>query len=156
LRTQTATAVCARMSGNMNMEIINPHSESAALEASRRTLLPTGWIDGATIRDAVERPSARGNEMTELTIAVPDGRGGERLFKDYLTNAPLAALRVRHISEAVGALEHYNSGEIEPQYFVGHTVRVKVGVEKRRGYPPRNIIVDYAPPTGNSLENGNV
>ena len=31
-----------------------------------------------------------------------------------------------------------------PADFVGHTVRVKIGVEKKRGYAPRNIIEDYA------------
>ena len=33
------------------------YSEAAAVEASRRTLLAPGWIDGAVIREAVERPS---------------------------------------------------------------------------------------------------
>jgi hypothetical protein len=93
----------------------------------------------------VERPSARGNEMIELDIAVPDGRGGERLFKDYLTGTPLGALRLRHACEAVSALDRYTSeGEVYASDFPGHTVRVKIGIEKKRGYAPRNIIEDYA------------
>ena len=128
-------------SGNMRTQA---YTEAAAIEASRRTLLAPGWIDGAMIREAVERPSARGNDMIGLVIAVPDGRGGERLFKDYLTSTPLGALRLRHASEAVGALDRYNAGEISASDFPGHTVRVKIGVEKRRGYAPRNIIEDYA------------
>ena len=76
---------------------------------------------------------------------MPDGRGGERLFKDYLTNTPLGALRLRHACEAVGALDRYNAGEISASDFLGHTVRVKIGVEKKRGYAPRNIIEDYRP-----------
>lgn len=119
------------------------YSETAATEASRRTLLAPGWIDGAMIREAVERPSARGNDMIELVIAVPDGRGGERLFRDYLTNSPLGALRLRHASEAVGALDRYNAGEISASDFPGHAVRVKIGIEKKRGYAPRNVIEDY-------------
>lgn len=120
------------------------YTETAAIEASRRTLLAPGWIDGAVIREAAERPSARGNDMIELTVAVPDGRGGERLFKDYLTSTPLGALRLRHACEAVGALDRYTSGEISASDFPGHAVRVKIGIEKRRGYAPRNIIEDYA------------
>lgn len=122
------------------------YTEAAAVEAARRTLLAPGWIDGAMIREAVERPSARGNEMIELTIAVPDGRGGERLFKDWLTNTPISALRLRHACDSIAKLDRYNSGEeIPASDFVGHTVRVKIGVEpKRRGYAPRNIIEDYA------------
>jgi hypothetical protein len=120
------------------------YSEADAIEASSRTLLAPGWID-AVIREAVERPSARGNDMIELTVAVPDGRGGERLFKDYLTSTPLGALRQRHACEAVGALDRYTSGEISASDFPGHTVRVKIGIEKKRGYyAPRNIIEDYA------------
>ena len=65
-------------------------------------------------------------------------------FKDYLTNTPLGALRLRHACEAVGTLDRYNAGEISASDFVGHTVRVKIGVEKKRGYAPRNIIEDYA------------
>ena len=39
--------------------------------------------------------------MIEVVVTVPDGRGGERLFKDYLTSTPLGALRLRHACEAV-------------------------------------------------------
>ena len=120
------------------------YTEAAAIEASRRTLLKPGWIDGAVIREAVEDPPRAATTMIELGIAVPDGRGGERLFKDYLTNTPLGALRLRHACEAVGALDRYNAGEISASDFVGHTVRVKIGIEKKRGYAPRNIIEDYA------------
>ena len=119
------------------------YTEAAATEASRRTLLAPGWIDGAMIREAVERPSARGNDMIEVVVAVPDGRGGERLFKDYLTSTPLGALRLRHACEAVGALDRYTSGEISASDFPGHAVRVKIGIEKKRGYAPRNVIEDY-------------
>jgi hypothetical protein len=119
------------------------YTEDAAVEVARRTLLAPGRID-AVIREAVERPSARGNDMIELTVAVPDGRGGERLLKDYLTNTSLGALRLRHACEAVGALDRYDAGAISASDFPGHTVRVKIGVEKRRGYAPRNIIEDYA------------
>ena len=118
-------------------------AQAAALHASLHELLNQGWVDGVMIREAVERPSARGNEMIEVGIAVP-ARGGERLFKDYLTNTPLGALRLRNACEAVGALDRYNSGQISASDFVGHTVRVKIGVEKKRGYAPRNIIEDYA------------
>jgi hypothetical protein len=92
----------------------------------------------------VERPSARGNNMLDLTIAVPDGKGSERLFKDYLTNAPFGALRLRHACEAVGALDRYQSGEISASDFPGHNVRIKIGIERKRGYAPRNVIEDYA------------
>jgi hypothetical protein len=67
------------------------YTESAAVEASRRTLLAPGWKDDAVIREAVE-----------------------------------------------------TSGEISASDFVGHTVRVKIDIEKKRGSAPRNVISDYA------------
>ena len=75
---------------------------------------------------------------------MPDGRGGERIYKDWLTSAPLGALRLRHASEAVAALDRYNAGEVAASDFINHAVRIKIGIEKRRGYAPRNIIEDYA------------
>jgi len=121
------------------------YTETEAVEASRRTLLAPGWTDGAVIREAEERTSARsGNEMIELAVAVPDGRGGERVLKDYLTSTSLGERRLRRASEAVLALDRYSAGEISASDFPGHTVRVKIGVEKKRGYAPRNIIEDYA------------
>jgi hypothetical protein len=119
-------------------------AQLAALNASLGKLLEPGWKDDATIREAVESTSARGNDMIELGIAVPDGRGGERFYKDYLTNTPRGAQRLHNACEAVGALDRYNARSISASDFVGHTVRVKIGVEKKRGYAPRNIIEDYA------------
>jgi hypothetical protein len=142
---QTANGGAHPHFGNENMRT-PAYTEDAAIEASRRTLLAPGWIDGAVIREAADGFTAQKNEKIELFIAVPDGRGGERLFKDHLTATPLGALRLRHACEAIGALDRYmNEGEVSASDFVGHTVRVKIEVEKKRGpYGPRNIITDYA------------
>ena len=122
-----------------------PYSKAqlAALNASLGELVKPGWVDGAVIREAVEDSSARGNTMIVLGLVLPM-HGGERIYKDHLTNTPRGALRLRSACEAVGALDRYNAGEISASDFVGHTVRIKIGVEKKRGYAPRNIIEDYA------------
>ena len=115
----------------------------AACEMQRQwqlqKLLKPGWLDGV-IREAVERPSARGNMMIELGIAVPDGRGGERRLQAYLINTPCSAHRLHRACEAVGALDRYNARAISPDDFIGKAVRVKVSVHERYG----NIIEDFA------------
>lgn len=117
-------------------------SDAEAAKASRRTLLRSGSYD-ALIREAVEKELKRGNEMIDVSVVVYDGEGGEREFRDFLTNTTLGALKLRHACEAVGALAKYESGDISATDFAGSNVRVKIGTEKRRGWPDRNIIEDY-------------
>lgn len=119
-------------------------AQAGALYASLREPIKPGWVEDATISEAVERPSARGNMMIELSIVVRDGHGGERILKDYLTNTPLGALRLHSACEAVGALDRYNAGKISPDDFIGKIVRVKLSVERSRRYGQRNIIEEFA------------
>jgi hypothetical protein len=121
---------------------VNPRSEADAVKAARRSLLKPGWHD-ARIIEAAEKPSKAGNDMIELAVAVPDGDGGERTLRDWLTGANMGALKLRHAAEAVGALAQYDAGELGQADFPGHTVQVKISVEKRRGYPDSNKIEDY-------------
>jgi len=122
---------------------ITPRTEGDAHKAARRTLLKPGLYD-ARIREAGGRPSKAGNDMVELVIEVPDADGNAREFRDYLTNSDFCAVRLRHACEAVGALARYDAGEIAAADFPGQAVRVRIGVEKRRGWPDRNVIEDYA------------
>jgi hypothetical protein len=119
-----------------------PRTEADAVKASRRTLLPKGWTEGKII-EASDAPAKSGAEMTTLVVGVPDADGVERQLRDYLTDTPLCAARLRHVCEAVGALAQFEAGEISAADFPGHTVRIKIGVEKKRGYPDRNVIEDY-------------
>jgi len=121
-----------------------PRSEAEAVKASRRTLLPAGMHD-AEIREASEQQSKRGNDMIPLLVIVRDVDGIERELRDYLTDKALGAAKLRHACEAVGALAKYDNGSIGAEDFPGHAVRVKIGIEKKRGFPDRNVIEDYAP-----------
>jgi len=118
-------------------------SESDAIRVSRRGLLSVGWHD-APIIEAIEKASKRGTDMIELTITIADAEGNQRTLRDWLTDTALGAAKLRHACEAVGALTRYESGAIGQADFPGHDVRVKIGIEKKRGYPDRNVIEDYA------------
>ena len=58
------------------------------------------------------------------------------------------ALKLRHAAEAVGKLAKYEAGEIGQEDFVGQNVRVKIIIEKKRGYPDQNRIEDYSRDVG--------
>jgi hypothetical protein len=125
------------------MKIATPHSETDALNLSRRKLLPAGWQD-ARILEACEKPSRQGRDMIELLVGIADANGVERQLRDWLTDTTLGAAKLRHACEAVGALARYEAGEIGQADFPGHVCRVRISTEKKKGYPDRNIIEDYA------------
>lgn len=123
---------------------LTPRTEEAAQKVSSRKLLPPGWKD-ARLSEAIEKLSKAKNPTIEVTAIVADAEGFERTLRDWLTDTPLGAAKLRHACEAVGALALYESGEIGSADFVAHDVRVKIGIQKSRGYPDSNCILDYAP-----------
>ena len=123
------------------------HSETEARKASQRKLLSAGQYP-ARIIEAVEKASKAGNDMIELLVTVRGADGKERELRDWLVGNDRGALKLRHAAEAVGALAKYEAGEIGQNDFPGHNVRVKIIIEKRRGYPDLNRIDDYARESG--------
>ena len=123
---------------------LTPRSDDDAKRLAKRELLAPGWHK-ARITEAVEKRSKRGNPMIETTNLIPADDGSERTVRDWFTDSPLAALKLRRAAEAVGALAKYEMGEISAADFPGHDVQVKLTVQKRRGYPDANAVEDYAP-----------
>lgn len=121
---------------------VTSRSEQDAQRVSKRALLRREWYP-AQINEAGESVSQKGNDYIALTLVVSAGDGDERTFRDVLTNTPLGAAKLRHACEAVGVLAKYEAGEISQDDFPGHDVQVKIGVEKKRGFPDRNVIEDY-------------
>jgi hypothetical protein len=117
-------------------------SEAEAVKAAARKLLKSGWY-AATITEASEQESRRGNDMMKITVIVSDGTGGERTFTDYLTDTALGGLKLRHACAARGVLANFEAGTIDASDLPG-PLRVKVGTEKgRAGFAPRNVLLDY-------------
>jgi hypothetical protein len=122
-------------------------SEADALRASKPTLIKPQWVD-VRIESAGEHLSRREKETIELVLLVPDGSGGERTIKMWLTGAARGAVLLRHTCEAVGAISQHDAGEVTPDLFPGHVVAVKVGIRKQRGFPDQNCIDDVRAATG--------
>jgi hypothetical protein len=114
-------------------------SEADAVKDASRKLLKSAWYEDATITEASEEESRRGNDMIKVTVVV-----GDRTFTDYLTDTAFGGVKLRHCCAARGVLAKFETGSIDPSDFPG-PVRVKIGVEKGKGgFGPRNIIEDYA------------
>jgi hypothetical protein len=125
------------------MRIPTPLSDAAAKEASRRELWKPGLYDGC-FSQAIDRLSQNHNEMIEAVVVVRDANGNTREFRDYLNAAsPISSAKLRQAAEAVGALAKYEAGEIGAADFLNHQVKVRIGVEKHRGFQPRNTIEGY-------------
>ena len=122
------------------LEIKKPLSDSEAAKA-RNPKRWRGWC-AAEFLEAVSKDSSRGNSMIEALLAVSHD-GETREFRDWFTGSDRFAAKLRHACAAVGALDRYEAGKIEPEIFPGHACEVRLDIEKRRGYPDRSVIVDY-------------
>jgi hypothetical protein len=119
-------------------------SEAEAQKASRRmTTWKPGWYS-STVAEVLAKLSKAGNECFELTHDVRNAAGEVRQIRDWLVGTPFALLKLKHAIEAVGASAKYLAGEeILPEDFAGASVEVRLGIERKRGFPDRNIIEDY-------------
>jgi hypothetical protein len=67
----------------------------------------------------------------ELTFEMADGRH----LKAWLSNTKMGQLVLRHAADAVGQLAAYEAGRLTQDMFPGATVRLRLSIRKRRGYP---------------------
>jgi hypothetical protein len=114
-----------------------PKSEK---EIADGRLLPKGEYDFEII-DATEKKSAANNDMIELKVRVSDGTGHSRTLTDYLI--PKRPEKLRNCCAACGFLDKYESGSLSDDDFPGKRGKLKLGIEKKRGYPDRNVVAAY-------------
>ena len=115
-----------------------PKSEQ---EIADSRLWPRGDYD-FVIEDAEQKTSNAGNEMIELTLRLSrNGNGQSRKLTDYLVAQ--RAGKLRNCCAACGLLEKYEAGAVNDNDFHGKKGRLKLTVEKKKGYPERNVVADY-------------
>jgi hypothetical protein len=79
--------------------------------------------------------------MIALTVRVSNGNGQVRKLTDYIL--PQRAEKLRNCCAARGVLDKYESGTVSDDDFPGKRGRLKLVVERKKGYAPRNVIDDY-------------
>lgn len=97
------------------------------------------------IVEAWEKTSNAGNPMFELKVNVTNGNGISRTLADYLLPKGVRAEKLLHCCVACNMRDKYESGAVSPGDFVGKRGRIRLGLEKKKGYPDRNVIDDYLP-----------
>ena len=103
------------------------------------------WPSGPyafVILEAEEKVSAsRGNPMLELRLEISRRDGKKRYVRDYLL--PQRQEKLLHAARVCGVLETYNAGQLVPDDFIGKSGKLRLGVQRSRGYPPKNVVEDY-------------
>jgi hypothetical protein len=103
------------------------------------------WPNGVypfLIVEAEEKLSARkGNPMIELRIVISKSDGSKRTIRDYLL--PQREEKLMHAARACAVFEKYQSGSLEAGDFVGKSGSLKLGIERSKIYPPKNVVLDY-------------
>lgn len=95
----------------------------------------------AQVKVAEEKTSKKGNPMIQIGLQVwhPDGR--TTMVNDYLLESTMAKLL--HFCEAAGLRERYDNGDLEDRDCVGKYVRVRLDIEDKPEFGPKNIVKGY-------------
>ena len=116
-----------------------PVSEEEAAAESDFELLPAG-VYPFTVIDADERQSKAGNDMIALKLDVFGPKHSRHVY-DYLLEK--MAFKLRHFASSCGVMDAYEKGTIDVDALVGLDGYVKLAIEERDGYEPRNVVRDY-------------
>jgi hypothetical protein len=103
------------------------------------------WTSGIypfRILDAEEKlSSGKGNPMLELKIEITKRDGSTRIVRDYLlAQRPEKLL---HAARVCGVSDKYLAGELEADDFVGKTGKLKLGIQRSKEWPTKNVVQDY-------------
>jgi hypothetical protein len=83
------------------------------------------------------------NPMIELKVKISRPDGSARTITDYLVGLEKTAEKLRHCCAACGLLDKYDSGSVTGSDLRGKRGKLRLGVEKKKGYTDRNVIADY-------------
>lgn len=118
-----------------------PSSEEAI---AANKVWPKGVYDFHIV-DAEEKLSeSKGNPMIELKIEIARRDGATRVIRDYLVAQ--RAEKLLHAAAACGVSGKYLAGSLSDDDFVGKRGSLKLGIEKSKNYPAKNVVLDYVQP----------
>ena len=100
------------------------------------------------VTDAIERNSAKGNPMIELTLEIYHSTitGKTNIVKCFLmTSEPNFEFLIRHFCYSVGLIQSYESGNLIASTLIGKYGYALIGIEtdKEGKYPDKNRVLDF-------------
>jgi hypothetical protein len=146
----------------MAITLSNKTDEQIEKEMKEKGLIPKNTICDFEVLDEVtfgtktthteDSVSAAGNDMIVLVLRVFHGDSEHgKVIIDYITAA--MEFKLRHAIAACG-LEVKPNTAITAKDFIGKSGKAKIGIQKSKDerYGDKNIIVDYIPKVGVSVE----
>ena len=121
------------------------HKPQSEEEIASSGLLQDGIYD-FTIASAEEKLSKSNNDMFALKLHVFDAEGKERIIFDWIL--PSFPKKYKHLHDALGLLDLYQSGETKSEDLVGKSGKLSLGIGKpyidNSGVERvNNTVVDY-------------
>src|SRR5437868_2287111 len=115
--------------------------QSTEDEIAANKLWPKGVYEFHIV-DAEEKLSAsKGNPMIELRIEITRRDATKRYIRDYLVAQ--RPEKLLHAAMVCGVLKKYQDGLLSEDDFVGKRGSLKLGIQKSRDYPTKNVVLDY-------------
>lgn len=117
----------------------NPKTEKEIQEAN---LIPEKTICPVKILNAIDKTSAAGNEMIELTVRVFHG---DKSFQVLDWIMPKVEFKFFHFCAYMGLSKQYETGTLTAADCKDREGYAKIGIQsdKTGQYPDRNNIMDY-------------
>lgn len=120
---------------------VEPKTAQQLREIEESSLLADGTYDFEVIA-AVEKTSAKGNDMVELKIRIEEERS--YVVADYLVSIDSMAYKIRHFAESVGLVDEYERGTLPADQMIGCTGKCKIKTQPAKGeYRAKNVVADY-------------
>ena len=110
-------------------------------EIAASQLSPPGIYDFSIVSADEKLSAARSNPMIELRLEVSRSGGTQRIVRDYLL--PQCKEKLMQAAMACGVIEKYLAGSLVGEDFVGKKGSVRLGVERGRKFPARNVVLEY-------------
>lgn len=118
--------------------------EKEKQEKAEQFLLSKGEYDFEVVNAEHAISKTSGKDMIKLRLKVfaPDGK--ERYVTDYLVSSMEHKLYEFAWSAGIG--EQYDAGQFEAEDCQGRCGRVKLKIEKQKGWEPKNSVSGYVVP----------
>lgn len=106
---------------------------------------PPGVYDFSIIGAEEKLSASRGNPMIEVTIAISKN-GLNRIVRDYLLAQRKEQLM--NAAKACDLLDKYRAGSLGADDFVGKSGSLRLGTQRSKNYPSKNVVLEYITPKG--------